>query len=54
MVAPDETLTRSAQLMAEHGTAYVVVVDPLTAQPAGVLSTLDLAQVVATCQPVLL
>lgn len=53
MVASDETLTRAAQLMAEHGTAHVVVVDPLTAQPAGVLSTLDLAQVVATHQPVL-
>lgn len=53
MVASDETLTRAAQLMAEHGTAHVVVVDPLTAQPAGVLSTLDLAQVVATHQSVL-
>jgi len=53
MVTPDETLTRAAQMMAEHGTAHVVVVDPLTLQPVGVLSTLDLARVVATNQPVL-
>ncbi len=53
MVVPDETLTRAAQLMAEHGTAHVLVVDPVTAQPVGVLSTLDLAHVVATSQPVL-
>jgi CBS domain-containing protein len=53
MVSPDETLTRAAQLMAEHGTAHVVVADALTAEPVGVLSTLDLAQIVATQQPVL-
>jgi hypothetical protein len=53
MVVPNETLTRAAQLMAEHGTAHVLVVDPVTAQPVGVLSTLDLAQVVAASQPVL-
>lgn len=48
MVSPDETLRRAAQLMAEHGTAHLVVVDPLSAEPVGVLSTLDLAGVVAS------
>lgn len=45
MVAPDETLRRAAQLMAEHEVTHLVVVDPPTAKPVGILSTLDLAAV---------
>lgn len=45
MVAPDETLHRAMQLMAEHETTHLVVVDPETAKPVGVLSTLDVAAV---------
>lgn len=45
MVTPDETLGRAAQLMAEHEVTHLVVVDPQTAKPVGVLSTLDLAAV---------
>lgn len=46
-VGPDESLVRAAQLMAEHGTAHLVVVDQFTTRPVGVLSTLDLATVLA-------
>jgi CBS domain-containing protein len=46
-IAPDETLERAAQLMAEHETSHLVVVDPASDRPVGVLSTLDVARVVA-------
>lgn len=45
MIAPDETLHRAMQLMAEHETTHLVVVDPETTKPVGVLSTLDVAAV---------
>jgi CBS domain-containing protein len=41
-ISPDETLQRAAQLMTEHGTAHLVVVDAAR-RPVGVLSTLDVA-----------
>lgn len=44
MVSPDETLERAAQLMTEHATAHLVVVDKQTIRPVGVLSTLDIAR----------
>ena len=47
IVTPGETLQRAAQLMTEHGTAHLVVVDPATRQPVGVLSTLDIAAALA-------
>lgn len=43
MVPPDENLERAVQLMQEYGTAHLVVVDPETVLPIGVLSTLDVA-----------
>jgi CBS domain-containing protein len=43
LVTPEETLERAAQLMTEHGSAHLLVVDRFTQQPVGVLSTLDLA-----------
>ncbi len=46
-VSSDDTLTRAAQLMREYGTSHLVVVDPESATPLGVLSTLDLARVLA-------
>jgi CBS domain-containing protein len=46
-VASDETLDRAAQLMTEHGSAHLVVVQPGNGIPIGVLSTLDLAQFAA-------
>ncbi len=47
IVTPGETLQRAAQLMTEHGTAHLVVVDPATSHPVGVLSTLDIAAALA-------
>ena len=46
-VASDELLERAAQLMAETGSSHLAVIDPSTDRPAGVLSTLDIARVVA-------
>jgi CBS domain-containing protein len=45
-VGPRETLRRAAQLMTEHDLSHLVVVDPGSGRPAGVLSTLDIARVV--------
>lgn len=45
-VAPDESVRRAAQLMREHGVAHVVVADPHSDRPVGVVSTLDIAAVV--------
>jgi CBS domain-containing protein len=41
MVSPRESLRRAAQLITEHATAHLVVVDPATGRPVGVISTLD-------------
>jgi len=46
-VPSTETLDRAAQLMTEHGSAHLVVVDPESRLPVGVFSTLDLARVAA-------
>lgn len=43
LVSPGESLERAAQLMTEHATAHLVVVDPANGLPLGVLSTLDIA-----------
>ena len=42
-VSPAETLRRAGQLMTEHGAAHLVVVDPQSLRPVGVVSTLDIA-----------
>ena len=44
MISTHEALRRAAQLMAEHEVSHLVAVDPLTAKPVGVLSTLDIAR----------
>ncbi len=46
-VTPDETLERTAQLMAEHETAHVIVRDAGADRPLGVVSTLDIARALA-------
>jgi CBS domain-containing protein len=43
-VSPEDTLQWAAQLMTEHAVAHLVVVEPATGRPVGVLSTLDLAR----------
>lgn len=47
LVGGDETLIRAAQLMTEHQTAHLVVIDPDTYHPVGILSTLDIAAALA-------
>ena len=47
MVTPTETLERAAQLMTEHATAHLVVVDVGLLEPVGVISTLDIAAALA-------
>jgi predicted transcriptional regulator len=44
-VTPDEKLARAAQMMAEHEATHLVVVDATSRRPIGVLSTLDVANV---------
>ena len=46
-VSPDERLVRAAQLMAEYQTAHLIVVDPATDRPVGVVSSLDVARTLA-------
>jgi CBS domain-containing protein len=47
MVSADDTVARAAQLMSEHEIAHLVVVDQHSKRPTGVLSTLDVARVLA-------
>lgn len=47
MVSGSETLERAAQMMAEHQAAHLVVIGTTRGQPVGVLSTLDVAAVLA-------
>jgi len=46
-VPPEETLLHAAQLMREHATAHLLVVEGDTRMPIGVLSTLDIARAFA-------
>jgi len=46
-IGADEHLGRAAKLMADNRVAHLVVVQPHTGHPVGVLSTLDLAGVLA-------
>lgn len=47
MIGADAPLRRAAQLMREYGIAHLVVVDADERSPLGVISTLDLARVIA-------
>ncbi len=46
-IAPDDTLHRAAQMMTEHAAAHLLVVDEESRTPVGVLSTLDIARLLA-------
>lgn len=46
-VSPRASLQRAAQLMTEHGTTHLIVTDPESTRPIGVLSTLDIARAIA-------
>lgn len=45
-VTPEDSLPRVAELMDDHGLTHVVVLDPHTGAPIGVLSALDITAVV--------
>jgi len=47
MIESDAPLRRAAQLMREYGITHLVVVDSEAQTPLGVISTLDLARVIA-------
>jgi len=42
-VSASEPMHHAAQLMVEHGVSHLVVVDPASGYPVGILSTLDVA-----------
>jgi CBS domain-containing protein len=42
-ISASEPLDYAAQLMAEHGLNHLIVVDPASGHPSGILSTLDIA-----------
>lgn len=46
-IGPGDTLQRAAQMMTEHAAAHLLVVDDESGKPVGVLSTLDVARVLA-------
>ena len=46
-VGPDEPLETARELMQAHGVGHVMVVDPEGNEPLGVVSTLDVAGIVA-------
>jgi len=44
----DEPVAAAAELMSLHGVSHLAVVDPATRRPAGVVSTLDIAELLAS------
>ena len=46
-VEPTDTVLDAAQLMRDHEVEHVIVVDPISDRPLGVISTLDVVQVLA-------
>lgn len=49
-IGNEESIERAAQMMAEHETSHLIVVDPTGGDPLGVVSTIDVARVIATEQ----
>ena len=46
-ISADAPLDRAAKLMTKHSVSHLIVVDPAGGHPVGILSTLDIAVVVA-------
>ena len=46
-IDPAEPLKRAAELMSEHRVSHLIVSTPANARPVGIISTLDLAVVLA-------
>ena len=51
VVTPEDRLARAAELMDAHGVTHLVVVEPGTTIPIGILSTLDVVAVVGRAWP---
>ena len=47
-VTTEDALDRAADLMVENSLSHLCVIDTLTRRPVGVLSTIDVARVIAT------
>jgi CBS domain-containing protein len=47
MVADSDELAHAAQLMVEHEVSHLIVVEPQSTRPVGVVSTLDIARALA-------
>ena len=47
-VTTEDALEHAAELMVENSLSHLCVVDPYTRRPVGVISTIDIARVVAT------
>jgi CBS domain-containing protein len=50
-VGPSDSVHHAVNLMSEHGVTHLIVVDPISDRPLGVLSTLDVAAVLAGVRP---
>lgn len=46
-IGPGESVSRAAQLMTEYQSTHLVVVEPDSGRPVGVISSLDVARVLA-------
>lgn len=46
-IAPGDTLQRAVQVMTEHAATHLLVVDHASGRPVGILSTLDIARLLA-------
>lgn len=46
-IEPHDSLQRASYLMITHGVSHLIVVEPSTHRPIGIVSTLDLATVLA-------
>lgn len=49
-VTPGESLEHATQLMSEHEASHLLVADPETGRPVGMVSSLDIAAVIARAQ----
>jgi CBS domain-containing protein len=49
-IGSNEPLTRAAQVMAEHDVSHLIVIGEATGRPEGVLSSLDIAMVLAAAR----
>jgi CBS domain-containing protein len=49
-IAADEQLERAAQIMSERDCSHLVVVDPTSSRPVGVVSSLDVARAVSVAR----